>query len=213
MNSEGEIRILTTGFGPYPGVEMNASQWLAESLGQERPPAPGVTTAAAVLPVAWNRAADHALAWIESFRPDVVLHFGVAPSARSIRVEAFARNQTVLLPDMGGALPPAPWARSGAPSRLRAVLAGPLLVHALRRRRIPARLSEDAGAYLCNFVFFRSLHWASRQKRAPLVGFFHVPPVTDEADVSAAMSVEELMMGGRLILRHALALARRRSVR
>jgi pyroglutamyl-peptidase len=204
-NRSGLVRILITGFGPYPGVELNASQWLAETLGRELPPNPGVTLAWAVLPVAWEEAAVYAHAWMA----DVVLHFGVAPGTDSIGVEMRAQNSTTSLPDVGGSLPPAPWAVRGGPSRLATALGSPLLVNALRRRNVPARLSQNAGGYLCNYVFYRTLHWAARQEAPPLVGFFHVPPVTCEADISSVMSAQTLVDGGRLIVRHAAGLARR----
>jgi pyroglutamyl-peptidase len=207
-NRSGLIRILITGFGPYPGIELNASQWLAETLGRELPPNSASVTAA-VLPVTWQEAALYAHAWISEVRPHAVLHFGVAPGADSIRVEMRAQNSTLSMPDASGWLPPAPWVAAGGPARLTTALGSPLLVNALRRRRVRARLSHNAGGYLCNYVFYRTLYWAARQESPPLVGFFHVPPVTCDADVSSSMSAEALVVGGRLIVRHAAALARR----
>jgi pyroglutamyl-peptidase len=213
LDTSGPIRILVTGFGPYPGAELNASQWLAENLGREIAPGHGSSIAAAILPAAWERAGVHAEAWTESLRPHAILHFGVRPASDGFGVETRARNVTINLPDVGGALPPAPWAKRGGAARLAADLGSPLLVQALRRRNITARLSHDAGGYLCNYVFYRTLHWAARQRRAPLVGFFHVPPIALDADLSSTMSAEELLVGGRLILRYAAGLARRRTRR
>jgi pyroglutamyl-peptidase len=42
-------------------------------------------------------------------------------------------------------------------------------------RGVRARLSRDAGRYLCNYVYWRGLE-ASRSG-TPLVQFVHIPPV------------------------------------
>ena len=46
------------------------------------------------------------------------------------------------------------------------------LVAALTDAGVPAALSYDAGAYVCNATLYRSLY----ANAAPRVGFVHVPP-------------------------------------
>ncbi|KAI2609756.1 peptidase [Hypoxylon fragiforme] len=46
------------------------------------------------------------------------------------------------------------------------------------------RLSEDAGHYLCDFMYFSSLAHLYKQQRAKRVLFFHVPLHADEESVS-----------------------------
>jgi pyroglutamyl-peptidase len=201
------VRILITGFGPYPGVAWNPSQWLVELLAREPPPGPGAELASAVLPVNWTEAASRACARMAELRPCAILHFGLAPRTRSVAVETRAKNSAAPAPDACGSPPPAPWVAPGGPPQLASTLASPLLAGALRRGNIRTRLSRDAGGYLCNYVFYRSLHWAASQERPPLVGFFHIPPPQSRLDMRA------LEASGRIIVGYAAALARRRGDR
>jgi pyroglutamyl-peptidase len=49
------------------------------------------------------------------------------------------------------------------------------ILRAARATRVPARMSRDAGRYLCNYVYWRALE-ASRSG-TPLAQFIHIPPV------------------------------------
>jgi pyroglutamyl-peptidase len=49
------------------------------------------------------------------------------------------------------------------------------LLGALRRHSIPARLSRDAGRYLCNYAYWRALEHARHGR--PLIQFVHIPAV------------------------------------
>jgi pyrrolidone-carboxylate peptidase len=52
------------------------------------------------------------------------------------------------------------------------------MLQALLASGLPARFSDDAGDYLCNFTLFQLV----RQAAAPAVGFLHVPQVVEFAD-------------------------------
>jgi len=45
----------------------------------------------------------------------------------------------------------------------------------VRRTGIPAAISRDAGAYLCNYVCWRATEAAERDGAPRLVAFVHVP--------------------------------------
>ena len=53
------------------------------------------------------------------------------------------------------------------------------LAGATRTTAAPARLSRDAGRYLCNYLYWRALEQV-RDGR-PLVQFIHIPPVGHNA--------------------------------
>jgi pyroglutamyl-peptidase len=50
------------------------------------------------------------------------------------------------------------------------------LLSAVRRSALPARLSRDAGSYLCNYAYWRALQHV--RDNHPLVQFVHIPPTT-----------------------------------
>jgi pyroglutamyl-peptidase len=45
----------------------------------------------------------------------------------------------------------------------------------LRRRGLPARISRDAGGYLCNALLYHSLEIARRSSLPSRTGFIHLP--------------------------------------
>ncbi len=100
-------------------------------------------------------------------RPSAVIMIGVAGRSRRIRVErrATARRST-LFPDRAGETAGAPISRAPPRSTTAPAEAARL---AVVRHGVPARLSRDAGRYLCNAAYFHALG-----SRAPVL-FIHIP--------------------------------------
>ncbi|KKZ67847.1 hypothetical protein EMCG_06476 [[Emmonsia] crescens] len=56
-------------------------------------------------------------------------------------------------------------------------------------RKADMRLSEDAGRYLCEFIFYTSLAHAYRERRNRSVVFLHVPGRTDDEGIQIGREV------------------------
>ncbi|GGF73050.1 peptidase C15 [Azorhizobium oxalatiphilum] len=164
-------RVLVCGFGPFPGMPSNPSSRLATALGRLARPALGdVEVVVRLLPTTWEAVAE-APALLDEVQPDAILLLGVAGRRRQVCVETLAFNRAADAPDALRRHPPARALAAGAPARLTTTAHPGRLLHALRK--VPARLSRDAGRYLCNAVYFRML-LALRDKSVPLV-FVHIP--------------------------------------
>jgi pyroglutamyl-peptidase len=167
--------VLITGFGPFPGVPVNATMRLVPELAARATRAfAGIRIATAILPTEWLAAPQRLDQLLGEVRPDLALHFGVSGRARGFEVEMRACNRCATSPDASGALPPAATVRDGDAVQLRAGLPVQYLVARLRRRGIPAFVSRDAGDYLCNATLYHSLTRA-REATGRRVGFIHVP--------------------------------------
>jgi len=167
--------VLITGFGPFPGVPVNATMRLVPELAERAARMlPGVRIATAILATEWvtaPRRLDHLLSEVE---PDLAIHFGVSSRARGFEIETRASNRCAASPDAAGVLPPVLAVREGGPPHLGAGLPVRYLVGRLRRRGIPAFVSRDAGEYLCNATLYHALARA-REVSGRRVGFIHVP--------------------------------------
>ena len=198
------IRLAITAFGPFPGVPFNASERLIEELaGTRLRAAPAPLVATAVLPTDWRQAFAQLRTFIAHTRPDVLVHFGVSSRAHGFVIETRAFNQTSLRADCSGAFAAARHVRANAGGARMATLPAELLVRRLRLDGIAARISTDAGRYLCNAVLFESLVLAEAAASAPLVGFVHIPPLAPpESQVGMANGFgwEQLRRGGAAIL-------------
>ena len=71
------MRVLLTGFGPFPGVPFNPSAVLIKALaGRQRPAFAGITRTTHIFATAYE-AVDHDLPKLFARKPDIVLMFGL----------------------------------------------------------------------------------------------------------------------------------------
>lgn len=170
------MRVLLAGFGPFPGAPLNASAAVARALARRRRPAlAGLNRDVHVF--ATNYAAvDHDLPLLFANRPDIVLIFGLAGRRRQICIETRARNAlSVLFPDASRRRPAAGTIEAGGPDTLSGRAPFHRLLSAARTSKVAARLSRDAGRYLCNYVYWRALQRAPHN--GPLIQFVHIPSI------------------------------------
>jgi pyroglutamyl-peptidase len=189
--------VLLTGFGPFPGVEVNATVQLVSELREHASRRyPDRKIVSSVLSVDWEDGPAQSLQLIERHRPELILHFGVSERARGFVIETQARNACECARDACGSLPASERLDEEAPTVLAATLPCGAIVDRLRRARHPVSLSEDAGGYLCNAVFFRTLWAASPRVRA---GFIHVPshlhPNGARAQNDPSLTMEKAVFG------------------
>ena len=166
------MRVLITGFGPFPGAPFNPSAALAMALARRRRPAlAGIERVVHVFATTYA-SVDGDLPKLLIQKPDVVLMFGVAGRRHQLCIETRARNAVSLL------FPDADRHRSRhGVIKLRGPTA--LTGNAPFARLAGAtgtRLSHDAGRYLCNYVYWRGLEQVRGTR--PLVQFVHIPPVS-----------------------------------
>jgi pyroglutamyl-peptidase len=155
---DARTTVLITGFGPFPGVPVNATMQLVPELAQAAARQfAGVRIATEVLATEWTSAPRRLDGLLAEIEPDLVLHFGVSPRARGFEIEARARNVCTQAPDAAGALPVGTAIRDGGAEFMAASLPAQHIVARLRRRGIPAFVSRDAGGYLCNATLYHSL--------------------------------------------------------
>ena len=169
------MRILLIGFGPFPGAPQNPSAMLAERLARRRRPALAATTRTALVFATAYAAVDRELPRLFAANPDIVLMFGLAARRRHLCIEMQARNaRSILFPDVRGYRPERGVIVPGRPATLRGGAPLARLLAAARTSRMPARLSRDAGRYVCNYSYWRALELAGRGSR-PLIVFIHIP--------------------------------------
>ncbi len=167
------MSILLTGFGPFPGVPRNPSQLVVERFPDELA---GREVQRVVLPTIYDIAGPTIETRLVELRPDICLCLGVAKDI-DLRLETVARNHgTVAVPDESGAVRSGPIAPNG-PDTYACTLPFAAIQPALGQRGVAARLSDDAGAYVCNHVFYTARHAIERRGLATACGFVHVPPV------------------------------------
>ena len=204
------LRILITGFGPFPGAPFNPTMPLVDRLVELRQPAlDDVELSGHIFHVTYQTVDRELPQLIAERRPHALLMFGLASRTSYVRIETRARNAvTTHLPDADGN-------RAQSASIVRAADArvfGPHTANLLRAARatgIDARLSRDAGAYLCNYLSWRAIE-ATREGGGPaLAAFVHVPlAARDRAVSEGAITLEQLVDAGEAMLMEMVKLTR-----
>lgn len=198
--SERRSTILLTGFGPFPGVPVNASADLVRRVVRKvRAGFPNVRATAAILPTEWERAPRLVAKLHERHRPALALHFGVASGSKGIRLETAARNFCRDSVDAAGALPGDQRLSADGPLTRRSSIAITRIAAALAAKGYPSSVSEDAGGYLCNAVLYHSLALAEARGGCQ-VGFVHIPsdlsqpPLRVEDATAAALEIIKIAL-------------------
>ena len=164
-----------SGFGAFPGVPDNPTSHIAEALQGERFGDAYVT--GRVLDVSYARAPaqlQESLAQL-TCPPRAVVLLGVARKASYVRVERVARNVPAgATPDVDG-LRAAPWPEDPPGLELLTTVDVDGLARSLTDAGYDARVSQDAGDYLCNYSYYHALRQAQSDDTPAL--FVHIPPV------------------------------------
>jgi pyroglutamyl-peptidase len=169
--------ILITGFGRFPGSPVNPSGLIATRLVQRRRPAlAGARRIAHVFATRYDAVDRELPQLLARERPDIVVMFGVATRAKMLRVEELARNRISSFPDAGGRRP-----KTRVIAEHRGALRNRLplapLLKAARSTPLKAMRSRNAGAYLCNYAYWRGLEASASSRGPSIVIFIHVPPI------------------------------------
>lgn len=167
-------RLVATGFSAFPGARRNPTGTLVAGLDVGRiADRLGIEFAVTVLPTEYAAVGDLLPRLWAELRPDAVIHFGLHGRAATVRIETRAANHmSPVRPDAAGVRPARPQIESRGPAVRRATLPVAAILAGLRRRGIRARLSSDAGGYLCNYASYLSLGLAPESART---GFVHLP--------------------------------------
>src|SRR5262245_26005609 len=172
------MRVVLTGFDSFSGVETNPSQLIAEHFARLREPG----LVAEVLPTQYEAASLRIRALVREHRPDVVLSLGVAQTRTAVSLERVALNlDDCDTPDNAGVVTSGRLIDPAAPLAYFSTLPLDSLLAALKLAAIPTAISNHAGTFVCNRVFFSARHEIEVVGLRARCGFVHVPAVADEA--------------------------------
>lgn len=183
-------KILMTGFQPFGGDRINPSLEAVRQLDGVK--LEGGTIAICEVPVVINKSIDAVTQAIEQQKPDIVIAVGQAGGRESITPERIAINlDDYRIPDNEGNQPIDQAVVSAGPDAYFTTLPIKAMVEAMHAAGIPATVSNTAGTFVCNHLFYGlQHHLADSSIRC---GFIHIPflpqQVTDVAKPSMSLDV------------------------
>ena len=198
---------LVTGFDPFGGEATNPSLEIARALDGEI--IAGHRVVAAELPTEFARSLRALDSLLRKYRPALVIALGQAGGRSGISLERVAVNLIdARIPDNAGDQPvDAPVVKRAAPAYFSTLPVKSMLA-ALRAANIPAELSQTAGSFVCNQVFYGLMHRLARMRPRVRGGFVHVPYLPEQAKKFpgvASLPLETMIAGVRVSLAAALS--------
>jgi pyroglutamyl-peptidase len=171
--------VLLTGFEPFGGETVNPS-WLAVRA-LEGETIAGARIVARELPCVFGDAVRVLEAHLDAHTPSLVICTGQAGGREGISLERVAINvDDAPIPDNAGKQPIDEAIVEGGPAAYFATLPIKAIVRALRAEGLPADVSQTAGTFVCNHVFYGLMHVLAAR---PGIrgGFVHVPLLPEQA--------------------------------
>jgi pyroglutamyl-peptidase len=185
--------VLLTGFEPFNGATINPA-W--EAVRALKGWVDGDFMVEILqLPCVFGQASRVLCGAVDEIKPDVVIAVGQAGGRADLTVERVAINvDDAPIVDNDGQQPvDAPIAADG-PAAYFASLPAKAIVGAMRERGLRASVSQTAGTFVCNHVFYNLMHHL--QGRNVSGGFIHVPYLPEQApDGAPSMALSEIVEG------------------
>ncbi|MEZ0470372.1 pyroglutamyl-peptidase I [Luteimonas salinilitoris] len=196
--------VLLTGFAPFGDESDNPSWQAASALDDTR--IAGHRVIARELPVEFGTSLRVLRAAIRETAPALVLCVGQAGGRTRLSLERVAINvDDARIADNAGRQPIDAPVVAGGPAAYFGTLPIKAMLAALLRAGIPAEISQTAGTYVCNHVFYGLMH-ALRRRRVR-GGFVHIPYSPRQAAAhpgAASLGLDTVAEGLRIALRTAL---------
>lgn len=170
--------ILLTGFEPFNGEAVNPSCEIARAL--DGAVLQGRRVVVRQLPCVFGLAGQKLVQAIRETAPVIVVAMGQAGSRTEVSLERVAINvDDAPIPDNAGQRPVDRAIEAAGPAAYFSSLPIKAMAAAMRRAGVPAGVSQTAGTYVCNHVFYALQH-ALRDSTVPS-GFVHVPWLDEQA--------------------------------
>jgi pyroglutamyl-peptidase len=199
-------RVLLTGFEPFGGESINpALEAIRELEGT-------VTEKYEInvweIPTVFNKSLDVLAKAISETQPDIVICIGQAGGRSAITVERVAINvNDARIPDNDGSQPIDTPVVEGGPVAYWSTLPIKAMVEDMNERGIPASVSQTAGTFVCNHLFYGLMNLLASMNNSIKGGFIHIPFLPEQAvknPSQPSMALETIVKGLRAAIEAAV---------
>ena len=196
--------MLLTGFDAFGGEHLNPS-WLAVQALHGRQMA-GHRVVAAQLPTVFDESLHLLRGLLKQHRPALVICVGQAGGRSTLSLERVAINiNDARIADNAAAQPIDTAVIASGPAAYFTTLPIKAMLLALQQAGVAAEVSQTAGTFVCNHVFYGLMHLLATQRgfKRTRGGFIHVPYLPGQGTPS--MTLDDMVRGLRLAVRCALS--------
>ncbi|MFE4195518.1 pyroglutamyl-peptidase I [Paenarthrobacter sp. NPDC056912] len=198
--------ILLTGFEPFAEDAINPS-WLAVCRARDMLRAEGHSVEVVELPCVFGESGAALIDAMDRVAPEIVISVGLAGGRDRISLERVGINcDDARIPDNRGQRPVDEEVVPGGPAAYFSTLPIKAALRNLLIAGIKGEVSQSAGTYVCNHVFYALMH-SLASRPGIRGGFVHVPYVPEQlgpGSQTPSMPLETTAEGIAVIARTAL---------
>ncbi len=171
-------KVLITGFEPFGGASINPALEAVKQLDGLKLNGGEIVTCQ--VPVTRYESIKAIIKAIELHQPSVVITVGQAGGRAAINPERVAINlDDFRIPDNGDNQPIDQLIEEDGPCAYFSTLPIKAITNAIQQKGIPCQVSNTAGTFVCNHVFYGIQHYLRDTDIAH--GFIHIPLLPEQA--------------------------------
>ncbi len=134
------------------------------------------------IPMRFEEVKDEIEGHVDKYKPAAVLSTGVSSEGSCIKLERIAINLTTAKgPSKKEQLPEGEPIKAGGPVGYFSTLPLGKLLEGLKRAGVPAVISNSAGTFGCNLIFYQLMDYLDREGLDIPAGFIHAPRLPEQA--------------------------------
>ncbi|GED66851.1 pyrrolidone-carboxylate peptidase [Brevibacillus reuszeri] len=199
--------VLVTGFDPFGGESINPAWESVKELAKIESEQYKVEVRQ--IPTVFGKSIEKLYEAIEETKPDIVLCIGQAGGRGDLSIERVAINvNDARIADNEGNQPIDKAIVENGPVAYWSTLPIKSMVHDLQQQGIPASISQTAGTYVCNHLFYGLMHYVAEHQSSIRGGFIHIPYLPEQAARQSgqpSMALETIVKGLRLAIEAAIS--------
>ncbi|PFW45664.1 pyroglutamyl-peptidase I [Bacillus thuringiensis] len=172
--------VLLTGFDPFGGESINPAWEVAKSLHEKTIGEYKIISKQ--VPTVFQKSISVLKEYIEELNPEMIICIGQAGGRPDITIERIAINiDDARIADNEGNQPvDVPVVEEGAIAYW-STLPMKAIVKRLQEEGIPASVSQTAGTFVCNHLFYGLMHELEKHDKKIKGGFIHIPFLPEQA--------------------------------
>lgn len=190
------MKILVTGFDPFGGEKINPAIEAVKRLPDE---IKGAKIIKLEIPTVFNKCAQVVKNVIKKEKPDYVLNVGQAGGRACLAPERVAINvNDGSIPDNEGYQPLGEAIHEDGAAAYFTQLPIKAEVKAIRDANLPAMISDSAGTYVCNHIFYQVQYMREKEFSSIKAGFIHIPFLPEQVvkrPTTPSMSLDNIVLG------------------
>lgn len=182
------MKIVVTGFEAFLAHDENPTEAILKKLPKEMH---GFQIIPCLLPVAFEDSFNHLSNMVDNVNPDIVIMLGLAGGRKAISLERIAINiDHSKHPDNNGVTKHHETINENGNIAYFSTLPIEDIMKRLESDKIPCEISNSAGTYVCNNIFYQMMSLIDQRSTNMIAGFVHVPYMKEQSKKHGDFSLE-----------------------